>query len=606
MAATRARSIVPLLPDLTSELEEDHNVVHRRSFRVASAAFALALLAAACGGGDDDDSGIETDQGGVSAGTADTVEVQEGGTVVLAGEQEPTGLNWLQSEDNAAWTSRFMQLVWPAVSWQLPDGSFVPQEQFVSYELTSEDPQTVEYTINSDAVWSDGTPITADDFVFTWESQNACEEAAAAADPNTVYNAAGCQGYDVMESVEGSGDDNKTVTVTFAEPYADWEALFDPIFPAHGFEAAGNGDPVAGFNTGFKIENLPSGEALADYVLSGSWFVVTDYQPGVSTTLERNEDYWGDDAAMVDTLLIRWITEGTQQAPALQNGEVDVIFPQAQLDLVEQVRAIPTATTFIGFGTFWEHVDLNQANPHLGDLAVRQAIALGMNREEIVERLPAQFDPAAQVLNNRIFFPSDERYVDNSGDYGTQDTEGAKALLEGAGYTLGPDGVYTHPERGRLSVRITWRDPNERRQSTAQLIQAQLKEAGMEVTFAPQPDFEFLDQRNFDMALFGWTGGTTLAGTDSIYRSDGGQNYTGNNNPEIDSLYDQANVELDADTRTDLMNQADEQIWADMATIPLFQVPELLANDQEIGNVIYNGYGNQFTWNSNQWGQVAQ
>ena len=66
-------------------------------------------------------------------------------------------------------------------------------EQFVTYEVTSEDPQTIEYTINEDATWSDGTPITADDFVFTWESQNACDEAAEAADPNTVYNAAGCR-----------------------------------------------------------------------------------------------------------------------------------------------------------------------------------------------------------------------------------------------------------------------------------------------------------------------------------------------------------------------------------------------------------------------------
>ena len=132
---------------------------------------------------------------------------------------------------------------------------------------------------------------------------------------------------------------------------------------------------------------------------------------------------------------MRWITEGTQQAPALQNGEVDVIFPQAQLDLVEQVRAIPTATTFIGFGTFWEHLDPNQDNVHLAELPVRQAIALAMDRDEIVERLPAQFDPSAEVLNNRIFFPSDPRYVDNAGDYAEQDIEAAKAALEDAGYT---------------------------------------------------------------------------------------------------------------------------------------------------------------------------
>ena len=282
-----------------------------------------------------------------------------------------------------------------------------------------------------------------------------------------------------------------------------------------------------------------------------------------------------------------------------------MIFPQAQLDLVQQVRAIPTATTFIGFGTFWEHMDFNQENPHLADPAVRTAIGLGVDREEIVERLPAQFDPSAQVLNNRMFFPGDPRYVDNSGEYATQDTAAARAALEGAGYVAGADGIYEHPDRGRLSMRITWRDPNERRQSTAQLVQAQLAEAGIEIVFAPQPDFTFLDERNFDIALFGWTGGSVLSGNDSIYRSTGGQNYTGNNNPAIDSGFDEANVELDADTRADQMNAIDVLVWQDLATLPLFQVPELLANDQEIGNIIYNGYSNQFTWNAQQWGTVA-
>jgi peptide/nickel transport system substrate-binding protein len=584
-------------------------VVHRVRFNVVKAAVLAALLAAACGGGgDDDEGGIETDEGGVSAGVVETVEVQEGGTLVLAGEQEPTGLNWLQSEDGVAWTARFMQLVWPAATWQLPDGSLVERDEFVTYELTGRDPQTIEYTIDEDAVWSDGTPITADDFVFTWEAQNACDEAAAASDPNTVYNAVGCQGYDVIDSVEGSGEGDKTVTVTFAEPYADWESLFSPVLPAHGFEAAGDGDPVAGFNTGFKVENLPGGDELADHVLSGSWFTVTDYQPGESTTLARNEEYWGEDPAVVDTLIIRWITDGTQQVPALENGEVDVIFPQAQLDLVEQVRAIPTATTFIGFGTFWEHLDLNQQNAHLADRSVRSAVALAVDRDQIVERLPAQFDASAAVLNNRIFFPADARYVDNSGDYASRDVVAAKEALEGAGYVLGPDGVYGHPERGRLSLRVAWRDPNERRQSTAQLVQAQLKEAGIEVVLAPQPDFDFLPAGNFDLALFGWSGGevgAALSGNDSIYRSDGGQNFSRNRNPEIDALLDEANVELDPATRADLMNEIDVLLWKDVHSIPLFQVPELLANDQDVGNVIYNGYSNQFTWNANQWGQVT-
>ncbi|MGH9242991.1 MAG: ABC transporter family substrate-binding protein [Acidimicrobiales bacterium] len=574
-----------------------------KGYKLLAGIFSLALLAAACGGDDDDEGGIDTGEEGVSAGEVDTVEVQQGGTVVMAGEQEPTGMNWLAAEDNAAWTARIMGNVWQGAYRVLPDGEFIPNTDINEFELVSEDPQTVEYRIHPDATWNDGTPLTVDDYIFTWESQSKCEEAAELEDPNLTYNAAGCQGYDVIESIEGT-DDGKTVTVTFSEPYADWIALFEAVFPAHGFEAAGGGDPIAGFNTGYKVETLPA-TGLDTYILSNGPFIVTSHEPGVSTTLEKNPDYWGDDAAAVDEFLVRWITEGTQQAPALQNGEVDVIFPQAQLDLVQQVQAIPTATPFIGFGTFWEHIDLNQNNAHLAVLEVRQAIAHALDRSEIVTRLPAQFDSSAEVLNNHIFFPGDGRYVDNSGEYAEQDVAAAQALLEEAGYAQGNDGVYAHPQNGRLSIRITWRDPNERRQSTAQLVQAQLAEAGIEVTFAPQPDFEFLDTGNFDLSLFGWTGGTTLAGNDSIYRSTGGQNFSANSNPEIDSLFDEANVELDPDARADLMNQIDELIWADVHSVPLFQVPELLAWDNEIGNVIYNGYGG-ITWNNYQWGQVAE
>ncbi|MGH9242990.1 MAG: ABC transporter family substrate-binding protein [Acidimicrobiales bacterium] len=576
---------------------------HSRSFKLLAGVFSLALLAAACGGDDDEGGGIETGEEGVSAGELDIVEVQEGGVVVLAGEQEPTGLNWLAAEDNAAWTANIMAAnVWAQSHDVFPNGEFHANTDLNEVELVSEDPQTIEYRIDPDATWNDGTPITADDYEFTWDAQNHCDEAAELEDPNQTYNAAGCQGFDAIESVEGS-DDGKTVTVTFSEPFADWVTLFNPVFPRHAFEAAGGGDTIAGFNTGFKVETLPA-TGLEDYVPSSGPFIVTGYEPGVSMTLEKNADYWGENQAAVDEFLVRWITEGTQQAPALQNGEVDVIFPQAQLDLVQQVQAIPTAEAFIGFGTFWEHVDLNQNNVHLAVREVRQAIAHALDRNEIVTRLPAQFDPSAEVLNNRIYFPGDGRYVDQSGDFAEQDIAAAQALLEEAGYAQGNDGVYAHPQNGRLSMRITWRDPNERRQSTAQLIQAQLTEAGIEVTFAPQPDFEFLDTGNFDLALFGWTGGTSQSSTDSIYRSTGGQNFSANVNPEIDALYDEANVELDPEARAELMNQVDELLWVDVHNIPLFQVPELLAWNAELGNVIYSGYAGP-SWNVYQWGQVA-
>ena len=333
-----------------------------------------------------------------------------------------------------------------------------------------------------------------------------------------MYNAAGCQGYDVIESVEGSGDSNKTVTVTFAEPYADWVALFTPIFPKHAFEAAGNGDPVAGFNTGFKIENLPSGDAITDYVVSGAQFIVTDYQPGVSMTLERNPDYWGENTAKVDTLLVRWITEGTQQAAGVaerRGRRRSSRRPSSTWS--SRCGPIPTATTFIGFGTFWEHLDPNQDNVAPGRAPrCGQAVGPGDGPQRDRRAAAGPVRPVGRGAQQPAVLPGRSTATSTTPvTTPSRTSRRAKAALEGAGYVAGADGVYEHPERGRLSMRITWRDPNERRQSTAQLIQAQLAEAGIEIVFAPQPDFEFLDAGNFDLALFGWTGGSVLSSHDS-------------------------------------------------------------------------------------------
>jgi peptide/nickel transport system substrate-binding protein len=91
-----------------------------------------------------------------------------------------------------------------------------------------------------------------------------------------------------------------------------------------------------------------------------------------------------------------------------------------------------------------------------------------------------------------------------------------------------------------------------------------------------------------------------LSSTTSIYVPDGGQNFANHNDPKIKQLYDRANVELDSDERADIMNEIDEVLWDGMPTIPLFQVPELLAWRSTVDGPEYNGYIGP-TWNANVW-----
>ncbi len=115
----------------------------------------------------------------------------------------------------------------------------INSDLLLSVEATSTSPLTIQYVINPAAVWSDGVPVTADDFVYAWQSQRG---GAVDVDgqPDQV---ASTIGYRDIASVVGSND-GKTVTVTFSQPFTDWRILFDHMVPAHVARRVG-------WNTGF-------------------------------------------------------------------------------------------------------------------------------------------------------------------------------------------------------------------------------------------------------------------------------------------------------------------------------------------------------------------
>jgi peptide/nickel transport system substrate-binding protein len=330
---------------------------------------------------------------------------------------------------------------------------------------------------------------------------------------------------------------------------------------------------------------------------------ISEIDGETSLTLTRNEEYWGD-PPILDEVVIRWITDPTQQPAALENGEADIIFPQAQVDLVNQTQNIAGITPIVDFGTFYEHMDFNFSNVHLAKQEVRQAFGLALDRQDIVTRLPGQMSDEAEVMNNHFFYPGGAAYEPNGEEmYGTQDIEGARALLEEAGYAEGADGIYAHPADGRLSVRLEWRTPNPRREQTAELVQSYMREAGIDIVFDPKPDFTFLDSGDFDIALFGWTNITVPSGHSDEFKTNGGNNNGNYTNTEVDELLAQADAELDPDARLDLLNEIDVLLWEDLPTITLFQVPEFLAYNDDFENIEQNGYDG-FMFNSRAWAQA--
>jgi peptide/nickel transport system substrate-binding protein len=550
--------------------------VHRlRTVRLAALLVGLAMVAAACGGGD---------EGGDTGGEA---QIQEGGTLSFASDQEQAGFNPNTAKDNLFALSNIVTSIYPSVFNIHPDFTVQLSGEFMdSAELTSEDPQTVVYKIKQNAVWSDGTPVTADDFIFWWENCN---------ETNKKADCVSTTGYKDIESVEGS-DGGKTVTTVYKNKFADWKSLFSQyIIPAHYTK-----EQPGGWNTGLdkNPEKIPSAGP----------FIVESYTPGQSLTLARNDKYYGTKAHL-DKIVFRYLPESTTQPAALQNNEVDMIYGQPQLDQVQIVKAIPDVTSEINFGLQYEHLDFNVKNPLLADVAVRKAFATGLNIQQIVDRTVKQFSDKATVLGNRFWMNNQPEYQDHRGAYGNGDIAGAEKLLTDAGYAKGADGIFAKGGK-RLSVNISTTQGNQLRETQEQLIQAQAKEFGMEIKIKnAEADVlfgEWLPEGNFDIANFAWVATPfAVSSNQSIFSTDSAQNYGKFSNTQVDELFTQAVAELDPAKATELGNQIDQILYDEMATLPLYQKPQLIGWRNTFTGIGDNLSSQGPFWNAGTWAQKA-
>jgi peptide/nickel transport system substrate-binding protein len=311
-------------------------IPRRRSLKLLALLTAFVLLFAACGGDDDDTTAAPEESTTLTTAT----DLQPGGTVTYASDQEPTGWNVNTSNDSLAALAWMEAIVLPSPYIIQPDFTVTLDENLMaSAEQTSDDPQTITYTIAEEAAWNDGTPVSVDDFVYNWQMQNG-------SDPDV--DVASTTGYDQIESVE-AGTSDKEVVVTYAQPFADWQALFSNLMPAHILVDA------AGWNDSLDGENVPE--------FSAGPFMFSAYEPGANVTLIPNDAYWGD-PPLLDELVVRFGIDAPNVPAALENGEIDLAYPQPQIDLVQQVEALaPEIDSQINFGLTFEHLDPTWPSP---------------------------------------------------------------------------------------------------------------------------------------------------------------------------------------------------------------------------------------------------
>src|SRR4051812_43119761 len=215
----------------------------RRTAKAAIVLLGASLVAAACGGDNSKSSSTTaapgTTAGGganTSAGGATTQPAASGGTVTFALQDRFTGYNSGASATNLQANLVVTNQVVPSVSYFDNKGAVQTDSSLVdSVDKTSDNPLTVVYKFNPKAVWDDGSPIGCDDMYLYWVANNGTLKTTDSNGKSvTLFQTASTVGFDQTKSVECSPD-GKTVTWTYASPFADWKAQVtnQGFVPAH-------------------------------------------------------------------------------------------------------------------------------------------------------------------------------------------------------------------------------------------------------------------------------------------------------------------------------------------------------------------------------------
>jgi peptide/nickel transport system substrate-binding protein len=538
----------------------------------------LSLVAAACGTDEPEDA----DEAMQEDVTEPEGEPADGGTLVFGHEQEPAILNPHLTEGNLRATSLVTRTVLQGSMLVTPDFDYVPQLVEEEPEIVEEDPFTVEWNIREEAEWSDGTPVTADDWQFTYDT--IMDE-----DVDIVSR----NGYEQMTETEVV--DDKTWRATYDEPFAPAINLFStvPILPAHVLEGEDFND----------VWNDAIIDPETEEPIANGPFQFEEWDRGQSITLTRNEAYWGEQQANLDEIIFTYIEESPTLVQQIRGGEIQAFDPQPQVELIEQLEGIDGVDVQVDAGPQWEHIDFNFENELLAEDYVRHAIIQGIDREAIVEQLVRGVNPDAGVLNNAIFVENQEMYEQNW-DIWDYDPDAAVDLLEENGCTREGEGTF-ECDGEELNFRYVGTAGNERRELMFEIIQANLNEIGIELEadFSEPADAlgTKLPEGDFDIINFGWVGSPDPFGGDTIFQCEGDLNYNNYCNEEASDLIESNVNFLDEDERWGVYNEADALIAEDVPLIPIYQQPETLAYENNIGGMRINATQWTPTWNAQEW-----
>lgn len=537
--------------------------------------------------------------GGPASTKGITTNTKAGGTVIFAAPQEPKILNSLLGDGNQFANAMITKAVLPTMMIVQPDYSYADVVEDGPPKVDSTSPFKVTWKIKKEAKWDDGSDLTADDVKavtdFILDKEN---------DVNSTT------GYDLISDFKVN--DPKSFTVTFSEPFAPYRLLWSVsefIFPKKAYDA-------------FKATGGKGNDFMKDGIsFSSAPFKFDSFKRGDNITLVKNDKYWGANKPALDKIIFKFVDD-SQSVQALEAKEVDVIYPQPQIALLQSAKKIDFAAFEVNLGTTWEHIDFNLANKALADPAVRQALIYGTDRKTIADTIvkPLVDNKDVPPLGNVFYVTNQKEYKDAFKGYAFDQVK-AEKLLEDAGWKKGADGIRAKGA-DKLSFRYATTTGNPARERQQNLIQQQWQRIGVEVKPDNKPSTQLfstdvLRSGNWDIINFAYVALPDPGGANVNFRGDkcpktvpgctasDGNNYQQYKNDQVTDLLKKTDGEADPQKRADLYNQANDLIAKDVPVMPLYQKATFVMYNKKLANVVDNPTQEGPMWNSQFWALAA-
>ena len=503
----------------------------------------LALAAAGCGGDDESSSGATTGAGGAEA--AEQVITVNWGT-------EPPSLDPGLATDTTS-SNILLNIMDPLV--KLGDDLEPVASAAESFE-TSEDGKTVTYVLRDGLEWTNGDPVTAGDFEYSWKRTISPELGADYA--YQFYGIVGAQEYNscdpkkdkcaaLADKVGVNAVDDKTLEVKLTTP--------QPWFiqqSAHTSFLAVNKKAVDQFGDKWTEP--------ANIVTNGP-FKLDSWQHNANINLVKWDEWRDADSVKLTRVNGRMITDGTTSVQAFEAGEIDVLYQGLPPDEISRLKETPEYDQYPALGTYYYGFNVKSVT----DVKQRRAMSLAIDRQSIIDNIAQQDQLPTTGFTPKGMPGFDELNPDSPWQPPTADLEQAKQLMGEVANPKTDITLYINDSPGHRDIAVA--------------IQAAWKELGITVTIKQQEFQQFLEflgpppNADVDVYRLGWIGDFVDAiNFLDLWTCESGNNNTNWCNKDYDAVITKAKNTADNAERYKLYGEAEDILGGENGDMPVLPI----------------------------------